>query len=406
MSNEQTMIQNTSIYTTNINTNINHMHPFQVQKVSFQALQSPPLQPYGCYQSINTDLNIKKPIDSPIRVKPDVFMFPSTSLSRMDTINESEDKINVEYDGMVHGPPLSLSINSFTYSPSPLSSQSVSMNNNKSGDNEILSRDVEIANANNGLPAEEHPSLQPKYTNETSVDSSIGTTSARSSANSTILANHNNYFSKENLPKIHLTKNNNPLSSKLIYENMDKYQSEHVAQITNVSSLSLNEQFTMIEDDEDDFDDFEGGGEGGRGQDMNVNVINDGDEDEDDEEEIFDDDDGEYDDEYNDGAPLNLMIPPSLEMGSLLTTEQSSSTSSQETPYEIEYDEDGDHPISIPVEFRKLRLSQSNFNENPFEYGMMMLMMMMVYVLCCCCCFFYPKYFFHAHYMLLCTDMS
>ena len=110
------MIQNTSIYTAT-NININQMHPFQIQKESFQTLQSPQHQSCGCYQSLNTDWNIKKPIDSPIREKSDVFVFPSTSLSRMDTINESEDIINIEHD-----PKLSLSLNSFTYSPSPLSS--------------------------------------------------------------------------------------------------------------------------------------------------------------------------------------------------------------------------------------------------------------------------------------------
>jgi len=276
----------------------------------------------------------------------------------MDTINESEDKI-IAYDPK-------LSINSPT-SPSPMSSLSNTIKSHSatshSGDNEILSRDLEF-------PTDEHPSLHPKYTNETSR-SSIITCSARSSANSAILANNNgnnsNPWFKDNLPKINAkNKSNNSLSSKLIYDNMDKYKYQSQP-VTQNGSNSLNQQFAMIEDDEDDIDDH----------DFDHQPFEDSDDDDDEyyptETEfvsVSEEDEGALFSDDGALSPLStMMAPPTLtidctNIDNLLTTEQGS----QETQYE-EYDEDGDHNTSIPVEFRKLQLSQS-FNDTHIDYGM------------------------------------
>ena len=358
MSNEQTMIQN----------NINNINGTMMIK-SFQSLPSPSISsPHFNQYTNNIDIKQPKNINYYKNEGDESFFFPSTSLSMMDTINESEDKIIIhEYDPK-------LSINSFT-SPSPLSSinslSNIKSHSHSSEHNEILSRDPEF-------PTDEHPSLHPKYTNETSR-SSIVTVSARSSGNSAILhpytsnhgSNNNHIWSKENLPKINVMKsksNHHSLSSKLIYENMDKYQSQPPAQ--NTISNGLNESFAMIEDDEDDNEEF---GE--------VLPFDNNEEEEEeeyyptetefvsDDEALFGDDDGAI-------SPLSVMIqPPTLEMDynlrdNLLTTEQGQL--SQETQcHEIEYDEDGDHTTSIPVEFRKLQLSQSfNNDNNAFDYGM------------------------------------
>ncbi len=340
MSNEQTiMIQNNLNYN-NININTKN----SIQKMSFQshALQSPQHQSFQMMQSPN----IKKPeysITASPEFKGDQFMFPS--LSMMDTINE--DNIN------------HFRVSKHTYTPSPLSSLNetptprinsylYSIINTKSGDNEIVSRDIEIA----GLPTDDHPSLHPRYTNETSISSSIGTTSARSSANSAKLGLNQTssfYYTKENLPKI-ICKKNHPLSSELIYDNMNKFQSQHTKQPT------LDEHFTMIEDDEDDDFESDRNGDGEVEEEIYYPT-----------ETEFVSDYDEYD-EYDGALELESdLIAPSIDINNLLITENQNNNS-PETQYQIEYDAEGDHNTSIPVEFRTLQLSTSFGADN--EFGM------------------------------------
>ena len=314
------------------------------------------------------------------------FIFPFSTIPMMDTICEDNDdgthsNIYNKYGYKLSVTPsitqsLSLSLSS-TQNNDNLSSSTNPIINYGSNNTGYKSGDEIRENGDISLPTDDHPSLHPKYTNETeSARSSLGMSSMYSTGTPSARSSANSYgipviYTKENLPKIN-GKNNNPsLSSKLIYDNMDKFQSQH--QLNQNNSI-LNERFFIIEDEDEDEEEFTLDSITNNDNDNNNQPKQrpfhpfDYEDETDEEEEEFEEEaeygsDFEHDSRYDlsDGELqiVNNLIPPSININ-LLTTE-----SSTETQYECEYDEHGDHNLEIPTEFRTLSLS---FNDGIYLF--------------------------------------
>merc|ERR1712228_1055905 len=160
-----------------------------------------------------------------------------------------------------------------------------------------------------------HPSLCPKYTNDPIPSSNYSSLSFEETISS----------------QIPLHKNYNELShssAKLIFENMDKFETK---------SSSQNDAFNLIEDSFDYDSEF------------NININSD-----------YYLTENEYDDsDYDELSLQTHLIPPSLNLNRL----------SIENETESVYDEDGDHDISIPQEFRNLSVRNCDNATFDFSYS-------------------------------------